>query len=1278
MSSMACSYFRLQPGVQFEENASPKRQRFLTTDTMADVNINTPAGQAPVMAPPVRTDDQIFPRIRWVPIGKSNCYLDKSQSNPIYKIAWFELTKDTLRDALQITPVNHNQTFTSPPSTDALINLINELGYPKFKRPRAPILQILWGVVTRAHIDYAERIWEEFTQSIHTFIDDKRILTQHTSGNKKATLIVILSIRFTKLIIHHLQRKHKFHPRPDSQLHLPNEEPVLGYLKFGAKGTKREVFGMPIPGSLITADIQKASYYQEYLANVAKHRRYLAGKTGSDQDSPAPKPTKPIRKPKSMAPKAPPRPSFLTPVTSAQPAPTSAPAKPQEKKRKLTTETSGKPSKAKKSKYGFVGKKRTLKSVAESVSEEHLLRNHMLLLKMLICKREPESRKYQPLLEVTGKGKERHTSTPTGSSGHNESLYAELGKLDSEEESEKVVTGADEEGQGEGQSGPDSDAQLKARRDQTLVQENLKLTVKEHVLLEEPASSSGTLSSLQHLSKDISFGDLFFSDKPSNVDNDKTNAETEVESMVSVTIQQDMSLIPPMTSPIIDLTSRPESSKRISELEHIMANLIQENKELEERLDSNGARLYTLEQLDILHQLYEALEKSMNRDHSEEIAKDLAEARKKKKKSRESPKTPPGSPPHQPPPPPLPTGPFRASGALGASGPSQVSPPPPPSFTNQENLEIDEDMALDEQTQSLDDEDIRKATWSISSSDVPVPTNNWASALASNYSPPPEDSLLTQTGDIATFMDWFRKRRGITELKPQDLEGPAFEIVKVFHPDVIHLQYQMEECHKLLTDSVDDPIIRHNVSKPLPLGGPPGQVTIQSDFFFNKDLEYLRYDSKGSRPALSISKIKAAYYLDAGLEQMVPDQFWIEEECKYNIAAMYGISYSWFQRQRFYIDRHTSEGGVPTEGEQKLTINLKLNPRKCSFRVEEGIYFGHLVTKQGIRADPSKVKAISALTPKTVSEIQNFSRKLAALNRFLSKSKEKGLPFMKTLKSCTSGKMVQWTTEANEAFRRMKECLESLPTMVIPTKGEHEIEFKGKNSIKGQILADFLAETSSTKIEEEKDGRAKRKEPEPENTWKLFTDGASSSNGSGAGLMLVNLEGKEYTYALRFEFKTTNNEGAEQEADALSKLASMTFSKLAKEVLVEVIRPRRNPTKRSAKGKETAHQSSAIQDIQREAISKVIHVTMVEANGQVEVTNREIVKGMEQRLGMAHQAWVDELPQVLWAHRTTHKSSNRETPFSLVYGSEVVIAIEISVERKQVQDFDSKENEKIH
>nr|GEZ27744.1 hypothetical protein [Tanacetum cinerariifolium] len=62
--------------------------------------------------------------------------------------------------------------------------------------------------------------------------------------------------------------------------------------------------------------------------------------------------------------------------------------------------------------------------------------------------------------------------------------------------------------------------------------------------------------------------------------------------------------------------------------------------------------------------LYEALEKSMNHDHSEELLKDLAEACKNKKRRRDLPKMPHGSPPHQPPPPPPPAG---SSGTLGSS-----------------------------------------------------------------------------------------------------------------------------------------------------------------------------------------------------------------------------------------------------------------------------------------------------------------------------------------------------------------------------------------------------------------------------------------------------------------------------------------------------------------------------------------------------------------------------------------------------------------------------------
>nr|GEW58585.1 integrase, catalytic region, zinc finger, CCHC-type, peptidase aspartic, catalytic [Tanacetum cinerariifolium] len=739
---------------------------------------------------------------------KSNCYLDveKSQSNPIYKIAvdilkhtnffrafttipsiyiqqfwntvrydrdtaryicqldeqWFNLTKDTLKDALHITPVNNNNPFYSPPTPDALINFVNKLGYPKvvktlstvvtndmfqpwraltmiinlcltgktlgFKRPRALVLQILWGIVNRAHMDYAERMWEEFTQSIHSF---------------------------------------------------------------------------------------------EYLEKVAKHQRYLAGEEVSDPDSPVPKPAKATTKSKPLAPKE----ALVTkPVTAQQPKPKPAPAKSQEKKRKLVMETSDKRSPTKSSKLWLVTKRRkhtrSLSLVDEFVNEEaDIQRARTRIWEISTASKVSGKEKVSDeqvaldLLTLQTPKKvspakqyifQRRTPTPTEPSGHAESpsIYTELGLTNSDSKSdEEVPPMVKVRAQDEGQARPNPG-----------------------VILKEPVSFTGTLSSLQHLAKDFSFGDLFFNDKPSKAENEKTTAETKAESMVSVIIQQDTSTIPPMTTLVIDLTSRPDSPnvhrplqatttettmtttttihpplpqpqqstiyfiliKRIDGLEQIMANLIQDNKHLEERLDSYGSRLYILENLDIPQQ-------------------DLAEARRKKKKRHDSSKTPPGSPPNQPPPPP-PTGPFGNSRSPGAFRSSQFPPPPPPPSTSQsdqskstttpsssktaasteyttwtttdtrlmpsvssipEDLHMDDDTAPDEQVHLSDDEDIENAhipkvhlqqnwwkpleedrpvtpkpAWSIPSSGLPVPTNNWAYALASTYTPPPENSLL--------------------------------------------------------------------------------------------------------------------------------------------------------------------------------------------------------------------------------------------------------------------------------------------------------------------------------------------------------------------------------------------------------------------------------------------------------------------------------------------------------------------------------------------------------
>ncbi|GJU59218.1 hypothetical protein Tco_1236984 [Tanacetum coccineum] len=280
---------------------------------------------------------------------------------------------------------------------------------------------------------------------------------------------------------------------------------------------------------------------------------------------------------------------------------------------------------------------------------------------------------------------------------------------------------------------------------------------------------------------------------------------------------------------------------------------------------------------------------------SEQFDADKAEKLKKMKGKQDSPKTPPGSPP------PPPSSASGASGTTDASDSAQNPLPPPPhptthldnqsqgsaapgsskTTTSTEYItyttttsrlkptasSVPEDVFMHEES-DFEAHDMVSDDEDIGSRHIPkVPWNQaWFKPLSEEerpatpepacYESPPENSLLSQTGDIGVFINWFCKKQGITELTPINLE-------------------------------VDEGLLRYNVSRPLPLGGPLGQVTIQIEFFFNKDLEYLRFGHKGNRLALSITKMKAASYPDAGLEQMVPDQMWAKEEYMYDISAAY-------------------------------------------------------------------------------------------------------------------------------------------------------------------------------------------------------------------------------------------------------------------------------------------------------------------------------------------------------------------------------------------------------
>jgi transposase InsO family protein len=77
----------------------------------------------------------------------------------------------------------------------------------------------------------------------------------------------------------------------------------------------------------------------------------------------------------------------------------------------------------------------------------------------------------------------------------------------------------------------------------------------------------------------------------------------------------------------------------------------------------------------------------------------------------------------------------------------------------------------------------------------------------------------------------------------------------------------------------------------------------------------------------------------------------------------------------------------------------------------------------------------------------------------------------------------------------------------------------------------------------------------------------------------------------------------------------------------------------------------------------VASVAHLQANGQVERSNRLVLSGIKPRLieplEKSPGCWLDELSAVLWSLRTTPNHSTDYTPFFLVYGAEVVLPTDI-------------------
>ncbi|GJS80310.1 hypothetical protein Tco_0730191 [Tanacetum coccineum] len=124
-----------------------------------------------------------------------------------------------------------------------------------------------------------------------------------------------------------------------------------------------------------------------------------------------------------------------------------------------------------------------------------------------------------------------------------------------------------------------------------------------------------------------------------------------------------------------------------------------------------------------------------------------------------------------------------------------------------------------------------------------------------------------------------------------------------FSKHIIELEYNFQECFNALIDKLDwnnpeGDCYPSDMSKPLPLQGSPGHLTIVADYFFNNHLEYLKSSDLEKKYTTSITKTKAARYEIVGIEDMVPT-LWSPIKFGYDKDALKWIKH-WVERRKLW------------------------------------------------------------------------------------------------------------------------------------------------------------------------------------------------------------------------------------------------------------------------------------------------------------------------------------------------------------------------------------------
>ncbi|XP_071905826.1 uncharacterized protein [Coffea arabica] len=230
---------------------------------------------------------------------------------------------------------------------------------------------------------------------------------------------------------------------------------------------------------------------------------------------------------------------------------------------------------------------------------------------------------------------------------------------------------------------------------------------------------------------------------------------------------------------------------------------------------------------------------------------------------------------------------------------------------------------------------------------------------------------------------------------------------------------------------------------------------------------------------------------------------------------------------------------------------MRLNPKKCTFGVRSEKFLGYMIFKKRVKANPDKINAIMDMAPpQNIKEVQRLAGRMALLWPFqpqlllwpgrgteadqaketvetgMAKESAKVAHAKRAAEARRSGETAK-ATQTREAFEALQaEKSVKVAQINEAAKTEQTGEASQTQQVgetakitqaKGAVKAEQARGTVQAKKAEEAAGRT-------DPVWTLYVDGASSKEGCGARLLIISPTGEELAYALRFDFRTFNNE----------------------------------------------------------------------------------------------------------------------------------------------------------